>query len=81
MSFLSPLVHLRVELEDLKEVVHQVGVGEEEEEDDLDDGETDDEEGGRPLWDDATVSNDVECFYNSQVPEKRSVFFIHFRIR
>ena len=49
MSFLSPLVHLRVELEDLKEVVHQVGVGEEEEEDDLDDGETDDEEGGRPL--------------------------------
>jgi len=38
-----------VELEDLKEVVHQVGVGEEEEEDDLDDGETDDEEWRRPL--------------------------------
>ena len=66
--------NLRVELEDFKELVHWIGVGEGKKEAYLDDGDADDEEGGRPLWDDPTVPNNVEVIHYSFMPKERSVF-------
>ena len=69
MKLDEELVHFvsnsRIELEDVE---LETGVLESEKETDLDDSDTDDEEGRRPLCDHPAMSDDVEVVQHSIVP-------------